>query len=70
MVDYDRVHDMVTDAFVAHDEDEEPECCMNEWADLLKEYLPEDNMSADSYYEIQKLVYSLGDTAWKSDYKN
>ena len=24
MVDYDRVHDMVADAFVAHDEDEEP----------------------------------------------
>jgi len=23
-VDYDRVHDMVADAFVAHDEDEEP----------------------------------------------
>ena len=105
MVDYDRVHDMVADAFVAHDEDEEPnidakkfyemlnaanqplysgcreglsklslaarmmniktdhnlpESCMNEWADLFKEYLPEDNESADSYYEIQKLVYSLG----------
>ncbi|XP_033146608.1 uncharacterized protein LOC117133754 [Brassica rapa] len=105
MVDYDRVHDMVADAFVTHDEDEEPnidakkfyemlnaanqpfysgcreglsklslaarimniktdhnlpENCMNEWADLFKEYLPEDNMSADSYYETQKLVYSLG----------
>ena len=105
MVDYDRVHDMVADAFVAHDEDEEPnidakkfygmlnaanqplysgcreglsklslaarmmniktdhnlsESCMNEWADLFKEYFPEDNVSADSYYEIQKLVYSLG----------
>ncbi|WZZ50649.1 hypothetical protein YC2023_050756 [Brassica napus] len=96
---------MVADAFVAHDEDEEPnidakkfyemlnaanqplyngcreglsklslaarmmniktdhnlpESCMNEWTDLFKEYLPEDNVSADSYYEIQKLVYSLG----------
>ena len=37
-----------------------PKSCMNEWADLFKEYLPEDNVSADSYYEIQKLVYSLG----------
>ena len=26
----------------------------------IKEYLPEDNLSVESYYEIQKLVYSLG----------
>jgi len=105
MVDYDRVHDMVADAFKAHNEDEKPnidakkfyemlnaanqplysgcreglsklslaarmmniktdhnlpESCMNEWADLFKEYLLEENVSAGSYYEIQKLVYSLG----------
>ena len=36
------------------------ENCMDSWAELLKEYLPEDNLSAESYYEIQKLVYSLG----------
>ena len=99
------VHDMVADAFIAHDEVEEPdidakefyemldaanqliysgcrEChsklslaakmmniktdhnllenCMDAWTDLCKEYLPEDNVSIDSYYEIHKLVYSLG----------
>ena len=37
-----------------------PENCMDAWAELFKEYLPEDNVSAESYYEIQKLVYSLG----------
>ncbi|KAL1205530.1 hypothetical protein V5N11_026714 [Cardamine amara subsp. amara] len=36
------------------------EVCMDAWAELLKEYLPEDNVSAESYYEIQKLVFSLG----------
>lgn len=29
-------------------------------AELFKEYLWEDNMSTKSYYEIEKLVYSLG----------
>ena len=37
-----------------------PENCMDAWAELFKEYLREDNVSAESYYEIQKLVYSLG----------
>ncbi|WZZ77300.1 hypothetical protein YC2023_097872 [Brassica napus] len=37
-----------------------PENCMDAWVELSKEYLPEDNVSAESYYEIQKLVYSLG----------
>ena len=37
-----------------------PENCMDAWAELFKEYLPEDNVSSESYYEIQKLVYSLG----------
>ena len=104
MVDYDRVHDMVGDAFVAHDEVEEPNIdakkfyemldaanqpiysgcregfsklslaatmlniktdhnlpgsCMDALTDLFKEYLPEDSVSADSYCEIQKLVYNL-----------
>lgn len=27
---------------------------------LFKEYIPENNLFSDSYYEIQKLVYSLG----------
>lgn len=36
------------------------EICMDSWAELIKEYLPEDNVSAESYYEIQKLVFSLG----------
>ena len=31
-----------------------PENCMDAWVDFLKEYLPEDNVSADSYYEFQK----------------
>jgi hypothetical protein len=34
--------------------------CMNMWTELFKEYLPEDNVCAESYYEIQKLVFSLG----------
>ncbi|CAN7031168.1 unnamed protein product, partial [Brassica oleracea var. botrytis] len=33
-----------------------------------KEYLPEDNVSAESYYEIQKLVYSLGLPSEMIDY--
>ncbi|XP_013639842.1 PREDICTED: uncharacterized protein LOC106345132 [Brassica oleracea var. oleracea] len=37
-----------------------PEVCMDTWAQLFKEYLPEDNMCAESYYEIQELVHSLG----------
>ncbi|KAG7543657.1 Transposon En/Spm-like [Arabidopsis thaliana x Arabidopsis arenosa] len=36
------------------------ENCMDSWAELFKEYLPPDNISAESYYEIQKLVSSLG----------
>ena len=36
------------------------EICIDAWVELFKEYLPEDNLSADSYNEIQKLVYSLG----------
>ena len=36
------------------------EKCMDSWAELIKEYLPPDNISAESYYEIQKLVSSLG----------
>ena len=97
IVYYDRVHDMVADAFVAHDKVEEPnidakkfyemldasnqpiysgcredlsklplaarmmniktdhnlpKSCMDAWAYLFKEYLPEDNVSTDSSYEI------------------
>src|SRR5690606_23570888 len=37
-----------------------PEVCMDAWAELIKEYLHEDNLCAESYYEIQKLVHSLG----------
>uniref|UniRef100_A0A1J3HIY2 Transposase-associated domain-containing protein n=1 Tax=Noccaea caerulescens TaxID=107243 RepID=A0A1J3HIY2_NOCCA len=33
---------------------------MDGWADLIKDILPDDNVAADSYYEIQKLVFSLG----------
>jgi len=36
------------------------ENCMDSWAELIKEYLIADNISAESYYEIQKLVSSLG----------
>ena len=36
-----------------------PEVCMDVWAELFKEYLSEDNLCAESYYEIQKLVHSL-----------
>ena len=32
---------------------------MDAWDKLFKEYLIEDNLFADSYYEIQNLVYSL-----------
>ena len=37
-----------------------PEVCMDAWAQLFKEYLPEDNLCAESYYEIRKLVHRLG----------
>ena len=33
---------------------------MDSWAELIKEYLSSDNISAESYYEIQKFVSSLG----------
>lgn len=36
-----------------------PKNCMDAWDKLFKEYLIEDNLFADSYYEIQNLVYSL-----------
>ncbi|MBW1279351.1 hypothetical protein KYD79_26520, partial [Escherichia coli] len=36
------------------------ESCMDDWAALLKEYLPEGNEVAESYYDIHKLVSSLG----------
>ena len=36
-----------------------PEVCKDAWAQLFKEYLPKDNLCAESYYEIQKLVHSL-----------
>ncbi|XP_020876240.1 uncharacterized protein LOC110227178 isoform X1 [Arabidopsis lyrata subsp. lyrata] len=36
------------------------EVCMDSWAELISEILPEDNLAAESYYEIQKLVSSLG----------
>lgn len=32
---------------------------MDAWAELFKDYFPEDNLSIDLYYEIHKLVYSL-----------
>ena len=35
MVDYDRVHDMVADAFVAHDEDEEPNIDAKKFYEML-----------------------------------
>ena len=35
MVDYDRVHDMVADAFVAHDEDEEPNINAKKFYEML-----------------------------------
>lgn len=35
------------------------ELYLNAWAELFKEYLSEENLSIDSYYEIQNLVYSL-----------
>ena len=34
---------------------------------MFKEYLHEDNLSAESYYEIQKLVTSLGLPSEKID---
>lgn len=36
------------------------EVCMDDWADLIKEYLPENNLAPERYYDIQKLVFSLG----------
>ena len=35
MVDYDRVHDMVVDAFVGHDEDEEPNIDAKKFYEML-----------------------------------
>lgn len=35
------------------------ENCMDAWAELFKKYMPKYNLSAKSYYQIQKLVYSL-----------
>ena len=43
------------------------EVCMDAWTDLFKEYLPIDKLSAESYYEIQKLVTSLGLPSEKID---
>ena len=37
-----------------------PEVCIYAWAELFKEYLPEDNLSDEFYYEIHKVVHSLG----------
>ena len=37
-----------------------PEVCMDAWAELFKEYYPEDNLCVVSYYGIQKLVHSFG----------
>ena len=36
-----------------------PEVCMDAWDELFKKYLPEDNLSSESYCEIQKLVTRL-----------
>ncbi|XP_048622627.1 uncharacterized protein LOC125591810 [Brassica napus] len=36
------------------------EKCMDSWAQLINEYLPEGNLAADNFYEIQKLVAGLG----------
>lgn len=33
---------------------------MDSWAKLFKEYLPEDNLYASNYYQIHKLVASIG----------
>uniref|UniRef100_A0A1J3EA53 Transposase-associated domain-containing protein n=1 Tax=Noccaea caerulescens TaxID=107243 RepID=A0A1J3EA53_NOCCA len=41
-------------------EDNSSESNMDKWAGLFQEYLPEDNLSAGNYYEIQKLVAGLG----------
>ena len=37
-----------------------PEVCMDALAELCKEYFPGDNLCAESYNEIQKLVHSFG----------
>ena len=37
-----------------------PQSCMDSVSQILKEYLPEDNISLDSYYETKKLMRSLG----------
>lgn len=37
-----------------------PEVCMYAWTELFREYLPEDNLSDEFYYEIHKLVHNLG----------
>ncbi|XP_022549851.1 uncharacterized protein LOC111201800 [Brassica napus] len=36
------------------------EKCMYLWAEIINEYLPEGNLAADNFYEIQKLVAGLG----------
>lgn len=36
-----------------------PKNYMDALAKLFKKYLPEDNLYADSYHEIKKLVYSI-----------
>ncbi|XP_056841656.1 uncharacterized protein LOC130494856 [Raphanus sativus] len=79
MVDHDRMHDMVTDAFrettsVIEEVKnvEGPNLDAKRFYEMLaaanepiyegcrEEYLPEENLCAESYYEIQKLVHSLG----------
>ena len=35
MVNYDRIHDMVDDAFVAHDEDEKPNIDAKKFYEIL-----------------------------------
>ncbi|XP_056847467.1 uncharacterized protein LOC130498122 [Raphanus sativus] len=79
MVDHDRMHDMVTDAFrettsvIEEVENVEgPNLDAKRFYEMLaaanepiyegcrEEYLPEENLCAESYYEIQKLVHSLG----------
>lgn len=36
------------------------EDCLDAIADYCKEYMPEDNLHPESYYEIQKLVSGIG----------
>jgi len=37
-----------------------PENCMNAWAELFKEYLPEDNVSAESIMRFKNWFIVLG----------